>query len=276
MATLLPERVYQNLRRKLLTGKLSPGTRLDYKKISAELGVSVTPVREAMGKLASEGLVDLVPRAGAMVRKLGGQEAVQLYGVREAIETYAAAKAAEKISEGRLQQLTSLLDKMRALIAKTARSKSKVMSGENLAEFLEADLAFHMTIIEAAGNPRLTKLAGDSHIHSRIFGVERFGHDRELLEEADQTHRSIYAALKRRDGAKASELISKHINRSLELTLSHLDQGFGHQTKGIWQNRHCGKPMFSAMYKAEPTDFHVANCAENRRFIFPDSLVGRA
>lgn len=223
MATLLPEKIYNHLRTKLLAGELPPGARLDYKKISTEMGVSTTPVREAMGKLASEGLVELVPRAGAIVRKLGSQEAVQLYGVREAIETYAAAKAAEKISDARLQHLERLLAKMRTLISKSFSPTSKLMTGENLSEFLQSDLAFHMTIIEAAGNPRLTKLAGDSHIHSRIFGVERFGHNQELMEEADQIHLSIFAALKSHDAPRASKLISQHIQRSLELTLSHID-----------------------------------------------------
>jgi DNA-binding GntR family transcriptional regulator len=223
MATLLPEKIYHHLRTKLLAGEFPPGTRLDYKKISVEMGVSTTPVREAMGKLGSEGLVELVPRAGAIVRKLGAQEAVQLYGVREAIETYAAAKAADKISDARLQQLEGLLSKMRGLITKSFSATNNIMTGENLSEFLQSDLAFHMTIIEAAGNPRLTKLAGDSHIHSRIFGVERFGHNQELMDEADQIHRSIFAALKQRDAAQASQLVAQHIQRSLELTLSHID-----------------------------------------------------
>jgi DNA-binding GntR family transcriptional regulator len=223
MATLLPEKIYTHLRTKLLAGELPPGARLDYKKISTEMGVSTTPVREAMGKLASEGLVELVPRAGAIVRKLGAQEAVQLYGVREAIETYAAAKAAEKISAARLQQLGDQLAKMRSLISRAFASGDAVMTGENLAEFLHADLTFHMTIIEAAGNPRLTKLAGDSHIHSRIFGVERFGHNRELLEEADQIHHAIFDSLKSHNPEGAARLIAQHIQRSLELTLNHID-----------------------------------------------------
>ncbi len=223
MATLLPEKIYNHLRKKLLAGELPPGARLDYKKISTEMGVSTTPVREAMGKLASEGLVELVPRAGAIVRKLGAQEAVQLYGVREAIETYAATKAAERISETRLQQLGDHLGRMRSLITRTFAAGTGLMTGENLSEFLQADLSFHMTIIEAAGNPRLTKLAGDSHIHSRIFGVERFGHSQELLEEADQIHRAIFEALKKRDAGNASGLVAQHIQRSLDLTLSHID-----------------------------------------------------
>jgi len=230
MATLLPEKIYNHLRTKLLAGELPPGARLDYKRISTEMGVSTTPVREAMGKLASEGLVELVPRAGAIVRKLGSQEAVQLYGVREAIETYAAAKAAEKISDTRLQQLESLLAKMRTLISRSFSANHTLMTGEYLAEFLQADLAFHMTIIEAAGNPRLTKLAGDSHIHSRIFGVERFGHNQELLEEADQIHRSIFKALQQHDATKASHLVAQHIQRSLELTLTHID----HAPQDTW------------------------------------------
>lgn len=223
MGTLLPEKIYNHLRTKLLAGELPPGARLDYKKISVEMGVSTTPVREAMGKLASEGLVDLIPRAGAIVRKLGAQEAVQLYGVREAIETYAATKAAEKISEARLAQLQELLAKMRALITRSFSNKNQLMTGENLSEFLQSDLAFHMTIIEAAGNPRLSKLAGDSHIHSRIFGVERFGHNQELMQEADETHHQIFEALKSRNANEASRLVSQHIQRSLELTLTHID-----------------------------------------------------
>jgi DNA-binding GntR family transcriptional regulator len=223
MVTLLPEKVYHQLRRKLLGGELRPGVRLDYRKIGAELGVSTTPVREAVGKLASEGLVDLIPRAGAVVRELGRQEAENLYGVREAIETYAAARAAEKISSAELHQLETFLSKMQQLIDSNMAAGKRLLTGEKLAEFLEADLAFHMTIIEAAGNPRLTKLAGDSHIHSRIFGVERFGHERELVEEANKTHYMIFGALKERSAANASHLVAQHIRRSLELTLAHID-----------------------------------------------------
>jgi DNA-binding GntR family transcriptional regulator len=222
MGALLPEKIYHHLRRKLLAGEVHAGTRLDYKRISVEMGVSTTPVREAMGKLASEGLVDLVPRAGAIVRKLGEEEAVHLYGVREAIETYAAAKAANMISESGLHHLEALLQRMRRLIDDSCPDTKDVMTGESLAGFLEADLAFHMTIIEAAGNPKLTKLAGDSHIHSRIFGLERFGHGKGLLEEADQIHQSIFQALKLRDGTKASQLLGVHISRSLDLTLAHI------------------------------------------------------
>ena len=241
MSTLLPEKVYHQLRRQLLAGEKTPGSRLDYRKISEEMGVSTTPVREAMSKLASEGFVDLVPRAGAIVREFGRQEAEHLYGVREAIETYAAAKAAEKISTATLSQLESLLGRMGGLIKQTAAKGNGLMSGDTLVSFLEADLAFHMTIIEAAGNPRLVKLAGDSHIHSRIFGVERFGHAQELIEEADHIHRLIFDALRHRAGSKASELVARHIHRSLELTLAHFDHGHSNS----WIRKHTDTDIFA-------------------------------
>lgn len=223
MGTLLSDKTYHYLRRKLLAGELHPGSRLDYKKIGEELGISVTPVREAMGKLASEGLVELVPRAGAIVRKLGRQEAEELYGVREAIETYAAAKAAGKILNAQLEQLEQLLNKMHEIVSKAPAASNGVLTGDALAEFLEADLAFHMSVIEAAGNARLTKLAADGHILSRIFGTERFGHNRELLEETEAQHRAIFDALKQRDPAIAGQTVAIHISRSLELTLLHLN-----------------------------------------------------
>jgi len=130
---------------------------------------------------------------------------------------------------------------MRVLITRTFAAGIGLMTGENLSEFLQADLSLHMTIIEAAGNPRLTKLAGDSHIHSRIFGVERFGHNRELLEEADQIHRAIFDALRKRDAEVASNLVAQHIQRSLELTLTHID----HAPQDSWWHTHSNRSALS-------------------------------
>ena len=234
MVVLLPEKIYHQLRAKLLTGDLLPGTHLDYTKLSSEMGVSTTPLREAMNKLASEGLVALVPRAGAIVRKFGVQETVYLYGVREAIETYAGAKAAEKISEAQLQHLGGQLEKMQQLTTRLLASGNLLMTGESLSEFLQADFAFHMIIIETAGNPHLTKLAGDGHIRSRIFGVERFGHSRDLLAETNQIHLAIFESLKKRDASLVSKLVAQHIQRSLELTLAQANPG---QHDSWWQSK---------------------------------------
>lgn len=224
MASLLPEKIYQHIRKKLLAGELQPGARLDYKKIGAELGVSVTPVREAMNKLASEGLIELVPRAGAIVRRITKQEAQDLFGVREAIETYAAARAAQSISPALLNRLDALLREMDSVVAKPPNNPDGTYTGELLADFLQADLAFHMTIIEAADNARLTKLAADSFILASIFGTVKFGHSRELLQQINSQHRQIFDSLQQRDVAKTRDRILKHIQLGLDLAISRLMQ----------------------------------------------------
>ena len=82
------QRAYSHIRSKLLDGSATPGSRLSYGPIGKEIGVSATPVREAVGQLASEGFVELVPQLGAIVRDLTRDEAVELYELREALESY--------------------------------------------------------------------------------------------------------------------------------------------------------------------------------------------
>src|SRR5690606_21017471 len=89
-------RAYQYLRSRLIAGDFEPGTRLLYGPIGKEIGVSATPVREAAGRLANEGLVELVPQIGAVVRTMGRDELIEVYEVREIIEPGAAAIAARK------------------------------------------------------------------------------------------------------------------------------------------------------------------------------------
>ena len=216
MTTLQPEKVYWELRRKLVGGELRPGLRLEYKTISTEMGISATPVREAMCRLAGEGLVDLVPRAGAIVRGLGEQEAVQLFGIREAIETYAASRAAQGMSDLGLRQLESLLQRMRRIIS---RAGDKI-SERSLAAMTEADLDFHSTFVEAAGNAMLTKLSRDSQVRSRAFIAAQFARDKLSRQEELRMHTLIYRSLKRRDAAGASQLVLQHLRRSLRLALA--------------------------------------------------------
>ncbi len=219
MSSSRTHRSYREIRQRLLSGEFSPGTRLDFKKLAGELGVSTTPVREAIGQLASEGLLQLVPRLGAVVPRLSREETVELYGVREAMETYAAAKAAATITAAQLAELHGFVERMEVLSAKFSTNRKPVLDGQSLSDFLAADLAFHMTIIEAAGNHRLTKLAADSHAHARIFAAERLAHDQGLLDEALRQHRAIYDALARHDGEDARRQVALHIERSLERTL---------------------------------------------------------
>lgn len=219
----LPKRVHGAIRARLLDGALPPGSRLDYKLLAKELGVSTTPVREAVTQLASEGFVELVPRLGAVVRSLNQNSAREFYEVREAVETFAALKAAERLSPRHLEMLRKQLDIMEGHYHEVRDRGGDKLESPALHEFLDADLAFHKTILLGARNPALARTVEESHIQSRIFFADRGIHDLVRLRLACEQHAAILAALEIRDGVAASEAMRNHIQTSLQFTLDHLE-----------------------------------------------------
>jgi DNA-binding GntR family transcriptional regulator len=223
MSTNQSQRAYSHIRNKLLDGSVAPGARLSYGPIGKEIGVSATPVREAVGQLASEGFVELVPQLGAIVRELTREEAIELYELREALESYAAERVAERISERQLSVLDANLAKSAKLVARVRSTGKGVASPSVAKQFHALDLAFHMTIIEAAGNRRMLKVVGDSHILTRIFNAERHAFSDAILKTTQAEHESIAAAIRSRDGVAARDAVRRHIRNSLDLTLAEAD-----------------------------------------------------
>ena len=207
----------------MFDGSLPPGSRLDYKHLAKELGVSTTPVREAVAQLASEGIVDLVPRLGAVVRSLNPTAAQEFYEVREAVETFAAMKAAERLSPRHIELLRKHLEIMQALRQGVLDGGGVKLEAPMLHDFLDADLAFHKTILLGARNPALARTVEESHIQSRIFFADRGIHDLVRLTMACNQHAAILEALERRDGEEASRAMREHIRTSLQFTLDHLE-----------------------------------------------------
>lgn len=223
MADNHSQRAYRHLRQKLLDGSVPPGSRLSYGSIGREIGVSATPVREAVGQLASEGFVELVPQLGAVVRTLTRGEAIELYELREALESFAIRRAAERADERLLAGLDRNLAESSALVAKVRRSGKKAAARTISAPFHALDLAFHMTLLEAAGNRRMLKVVGDSHILTRIFQADRHSFRLDILETTQSEHEAIAAAVKNRDADAAGEAMRRHIRNSLDLTLAESD-----------------------------------------------------
>src|SRR5207244_781821 len=106
------QRVYDHLREEILAGRLKPGAELAEVALSEQLGVSRGPLREAIGRLASEGLVTVRPRRGAVVRSLSKEEFLELYQVREALEMMAVRLAVPKLAAGDIAELEQLIAAM--------------------------------------------------------------------------------------------------------------------------------------------------------------------
>ena len=217
------QRAYRHIRQKLLDGSVPPGSRLSYGLIGKEIGISATPVREAVGQLASEGFVDLVPQLGAIVRELTRDEAIELYELREALESFAARRAAERISDRLLEELDRILFASASIVAKVRLSGTETANRVVATQFHTLDLAFHMTIIEASRNRRMLKVVGDSHILTRIFQADRHAFRLDILEATRAEHEAIATAIRSRDANAAHDTMQRHIRNSLDLTLTEAD-----------------------------------------------------
>jgi DNA-binding GntR family transcriptional regulator len=193
------ERVHDHLRDEILGGRLIPGTELSEVALAESLGVSRGPVREALGRLASEGLVTIRPRRGAVVRALSGDEFIEAYQVREALETMAVRLAVPQLSTNHVVALESAIDEM------SARGAADDVQG-----FFEANTAFHLVFFDAAGNRMLTdlyrQLRGQIDRH-RLRSLELRGDLRRSIAE----HKAILRAAKAGEVERAVHLVSEHI-----------------------------------------------------------------
>jgi DNA-binding GntR family transcriptional regulator len=217
-------RAYQHLRGKLLAGDFQPGARLLYGPIGKEIGVSATPVREAAGLLAQEGLVDLVPNLGAIVRRLSRTDLIEIYEVREVIEPSTAALAAQRATPKQVSQIAQQLQRMQELTSKH-KEKNEQYAGKRLTKLFDmADYQFHMLIIEATGNQALVRTASQSHVLTRVFGIRRHRYDHESMERTCREHERILDAIRCGNASLARESSTLHIQHGLAVSLLALDE----------------------------------------------------
>jgi DNA-binding GntR family transcriptional regulator len=193
------ERVHAHLREEILANRLPAGSELQETALAAELGVSRGPVREAIGRLATEGLVVVRPRRGAVVRELSKDDFLEAYQVREALEATAARLATGRLGEEDLARLEQL----------TATMEEHAERGE-VDAFFEANAAFHAALVEASGNRRLRDL------YAQLLGQMNRYRRRSLalrgsLHQSVAEHRAILDALAARDPERAGRLMADHI-----------------------------------------------------------------
>lgn len=207
----LTEKTYDNLRKDLISGKLKPGEKLISRTLASRHGVSLAPVREAIGRLAAEGLVDHVPGAGSFVKTMTKQDLYELYILREAIESCAAAEAAGNAHPLQLQELEQLCFKFDQL-AKEINGKDTV--AQIMDQWIDAEERFHELLLECSRNSLLAKVCGNYRAQLQIFELQRkqpFILTQEIADQTVQMHRRIADAVKDRDSVLARALMIEHI-----------------------------------------------------------------
>ncbi|NMA33089.1 MAG: GntR family transcriptional regulator [Clostridiaceae bacterium] len=205
-SSALHSRVYNQIRNDILNGVYEPGESLVEMKLSEELGVSRTPVREALRQLELEGLVQFVPNRGVTVRGISPQDIQDIYTIRMMIEGLAARWAAEKITPDEMEELREAVDLEEFYTVKC-----------NYGNLLRFDTRFHDIIFKASKSTPLMHTLSTFHSYvqkARKVSMSSPERAAEVLSE----HKAIMQAIIDRDADRAEKLMTEHVrNASLNL-----------------------------------------------------------
>ncbi|MDR0901298.1 MAG: GntR family transcriptional regulator [Opitutaceae bacterium] len=222
--SMLSRKAYSAIHDLIVSGEIPAASTISEAALAKRLRVSRTPVREAVRQLTQEGLLEQIPRRGTLVRSVDRRELAELYHIREALEGHAAGQAAGRVTAPQLAQLGLLVEEMEKMAGVAARSKEQQLARDARLKELAMDKAFHMLILEVAGNRRMIELIRATRVMSDFFQLQLQTQPRRLVDQAVVHHKRILDALRARDAAKASAAMSGHIRCGLEEALQHFDQ----------------------------------------------------
>ena len=210
----LREMVFESLREAIILGRLKPGERLMEIQLAEEMGVSRTPVREAIRKLELEGFVVMVPRKGAYVAGISVKDIVDVFEVRAALEGLAAGLAAERITGEEMDLLERSLLKINAV------------GGGDIDAAVEGDISFHDIIYRASRNQRLVQIIThlqEQLLRFRMTSLSQPGRVKVALDE----HKKIVEAISDRNVELAQTLATEHIENAEQSLLNALREEEG-------------------------------------------------
>ncbi len=222
--TTLRQQAYHRIREMLAFGELAAGSALSEPGLARELGMSRTPVREAIRQMEMEGLLDYAPRYGATVRVPGRDELAEMYGVREALECDASAEAARRIGPAEIERLRDLCRGMRKLARQFYTSGEPFMGGPLLKAFVAADIEFHHVVIRAGGNRFVLKILDETRLLARVFTSTFWRYDRRAVVEANRFHGRLLWALRQGDAEAARRATLEAMQVSKRNALAAWDQ----------------------------------------------------
>ncbi len=192
----------QVLKTMILDGTLHPGQRLNEVELARALGISRGPLREAVQRLASDGLVTIISHRGAFVRAFDTEELVELYELRTALETHAVRLAARRVDTEDLVDLDEMLRVTEDVLASAGQHA------------YPSDLDFHQRVVSLAGNQTLLRAAVEVN-HQIQLARSRSAQQPQRARNAFVEHRDILTALARADGSGAADLLATHLQHSL-------------------------------------------------------------
>jgi DNA-binding GntR family transcriptional regulator len=209
----LHEQVAARLRTLLVEGHIAPGAKLNERELSERLGISRTPLREAIKQLAAEGLVDLLPNRGAVAVKLDEQDVRNTFEVLAGLEGQSGELAAARITDAELAELRALHYEMLACYTRG-----------DLSGYYRLNAQIHAGINAAAKNPVLARTYRD--LNARVQALRfRTNQDQAKWKAAVKEHERMLDALAKRDGAALKAVLVEHLERKRDTVLELMKSG---------------------------------------------------
>ncbi len=202
-ATSLRERVETEIAAAIVSGQMAPGEMFSAPTLAVRFGVSATPVREAMLNLEKRGLIEVLRNKGFRVTAVSEDDLRAIVEVRQLLEVPAAMKLSGQLGAADLAQLRALAEDI----------VTNAASGE-LAAYLAADTTFHLTLLDLAGNPRLTGIVADLRAQTRLVGLADLV-DTEQLRASSNEHHRMLDLLEAGDAEGVGQLLHAHIGHAL-------------------------------------------------------------
>jgi DNA-binding GntR family transcriptional regulator len=216
------ERAYSHIRSQINRGILAPGKPISELLLAKELGSSRTPIREAIGLLTAEGLLETTHNRGAVVRKLTRSDIIDLCEVREALEIFTAEKAARKgVTSAELENLDATIKGIQEL--RDGLSGDEPLNEPTMQKFIQLDRRFHEQIVLLTLNRAMQDILRKAGVLVQIFAMPRRGHDSVMLDKVIAEHKQIVIALQKHQAQEVRRLLGEHIQNSMRERLEEFD-----------------------------------------------------
>lgn len=210
--------IFERLRRMILDGEYGPRERLIEEQLAERLGVSRTPIRQALTMLEAEGLVEIQPNKGAMVCSFGVDEVWDIYDLRAVLEGHAARRAAQRIDERGMARLRGLADEMESLAVRGFDERE-----EEIRLLVTLNNEFHGTIIASSKNQRLERMIRRTIELPLVFKAFFWYGPQERLV-SNHYHRQILGALEAGDGERAEIIMREHVYEGRDFVIHALEK----------------------------------------------------
>jgi DNA-binding GntR family transcriptional regulator len=203
------------IRAAILEGRLAPGHRLKEGELAGTLGISRTPIREALFILQAEGLIEATPNRGATVRTYELEELRDMYELRGVLEGLAARRAAPRLDHAAIEELRASCDRF-----------AEVAESGEITSIVAENLFFHGTIHEAAGSARLQEMVRQTIALPLVYRSFVW-YSPDQIRASLHYHRQLVGAFERRDAERAELLMKEHLAEALDMLVTHVTDAGG-------------------------------------------------